>query len=484
MARTGPATQTATELTRALRRREVSSRELLACYRERIDQLNPTVNAVVTLDETAFDRAAAADDALAHGESWGPLHGLPITIKDALETAGLRTTAGAPEWAHHVPVRDADAVARLRAAGAVVIGKTNLPAYAADSQTFNTIFGTTNNPWNTDRAVGGSSGGSAAAVAAGLTGLELGSDLGGSIRNPAGYCGVFGLRPSYGIIPTRGHIPGPPGTLAQLDLATVGPLARGAADLSLALDVLAGPDAAASVAWRLNLPRPRTGSLRSYRIAAWLDDDYCPVDAEVLRVLGATVDAVGAVGARVDATARPCTLREAERLAQQLIQSAFAGAYPIQAYQRLQNVAAAAGPADDSAPVRHARNVTATMRDHAAALEAKAQLAARCAAFFTDHDVLLCPITPTTAIPHDHQADVDARRILVNGRSRPYGDQIPWASLAGLCGLPAVVLPAGLARGLPVGLQIIGPRLEDRTVLDVATRIVELTGGYLAPPGY
>ena len=484
MVDTDVGTRTATDLTRALHRREISSRELMELYRARIDKLNPAINAVVTWDDRAIETAAAADDAAVRGERWGPLHGLPITIKDSLETAGLRTTGGAPEWAHHVPSRDADAVARLRSAGAIIVGKTNLPAYAGDSQTYNPLFGTTNNPWNTERAVGGSSGGSAAAVAAGLAGLDLGSDLGGSIRNPAGYCGVFGLRPSHGIIPTRGHLPGPPGSLAEMDLATVGPLARSATDLGLTLDALAGPDAAQAVAWRLDLPAPRADTLRGYRVAAWLDDDYCPIDAEVLRVLGAVVDAVAAAGATVDATARPCPLRTAERLAQQLIQAEFAGAYPEPEYERLQTVAATAGPADDSAPVRHARNVTARARDLGAAREAKARLSARCAAFFTDHDVLLCPITPTTAIPHDHQPDVDARRITVNGQPRPYGDQIPWASLAGVCGLPAVVLPAGLARGLPVGLQVIGPRLEDRTAIDVAARIATLTGGYVTPPGY
>ena len=350
-------------------------------------------------------------------------------------------------------------------------------------QTFNPIFGTTRNPWNLDRAVGGSSGGAAAALAAGMTGLDLGSDLGGSIRNPAGYCGVFGLRPSYGIIPTRGHVPGPPGSLAELDMVTLGPLARDAADLDLALDVLAGPDAAHSVAWCLNLPPPRASSLRGYRFAIWLDDDYCPVDTEVLRVLGSVVESLEPTGARIN-EARPCSLREAERLAQRLIQAVFSGAYPAEEYERLRVVAETTDVDDDSPPVRHACNVTARSRDQNLALEAPAQLAARCSNFFTDFDVLLCPITPT-AIPHDHQPDVDARRIVVNGISRPYGDQIPWASLAGVCGLPAVVLPAGRARdGLPVGLQVIGPFLEDRTASNVAAHIAALTGGFAPPPGY
>jgi amidase len=474
----------ATDLLAGIRRREISSAELLEHYFDRIDRLNPAINAVVTLDvDRARTRAADADRATARGESWGALHGLPITVKDSLETAGLRTTAGAAEYAEHVPARDADAVARLRGAGAVVFGKTNLPAYAADSQTYNPVFGTTSNPWDLTRAVGGSSGGAAAALAAGLTAMELGSDLGGSIRNPAGYCGVFGLRPSYGIIPTRGHVPGPPRSLAEIELATVGPMARSAADLGLALDVLAGPDPAQAVAWRLELPPPRARALRDYRVAAWLDDEYCPVDSEVLRVLGNIVEELRTAGVRVNDSARPCTLREAERLAQQLIQAAFAGAYPFAEFDRLRALADAADPDDDTAPVRHARNVTARTRDRLHAQEQRAQVAARCARFFTDYDVILCPITPNTAIPHDHNPDVDARHITVNGRLRPYGDQIPWASLPGLCSLPALVMPAGLTRnGLPVGLQVIGPHLEDRTVVDFASRIAALTTGFVPPP--
>jgi amidase len=473
----------ATDLLAGIRRREISSAELLEYYLDRIERLNPAVNAVVTLDtDRARERARQADQATARGRSWGVLHGLPITVKDSFETAGLRTTAGTPDYAGHVPSRDAEAVARLRAAGAVLFAKTNLPAYAADCQTYNPIFGTTNNPWDLSRAVGGSSGGSAAALAAGLTALELGSDLGGSIRNPAGYCGVYGLRPSYGIIPTRGHIPGPPGMLAEIDMATVGPMGRSAADLRLALDVLAGPDATRAVAWRLDLPPPRAEALSQYRVAVWLDDEYCPADDEVLRVLGDAVDAVRAAGARVE-TARPCALREAERLTQQVMQAEFSGIHPTEEFDRLRTLAETADPADDSPAVRHARNVTARMRDHVVVREQRARISARCARFFTEYDVLLCPITPTAAIKHDHNPDVDARRITVNGHARPYGDQIPWASLPGLCCLPAVVIRAGLtSHQLPVGLQVIAPHLEDRTAIDVAERIATLLSP-LVPAG-
>jgi amidase len=473
---------TATELTAALVRREVSSRELLATYLDRADRLSSSVNALVTVDESAVVRAAAADEALARGEVWGPLHGLPVTVKDSLETAGLRTTAGAPEYAHHVPDRDAVAVARLRAAGAIVFAKTNLPPYAGDYQTHNPIFGATRNPWNLERAVGGSSGGSAAAIAAGISGLDLGSDLAGSIRIPAAYCGVFGLRPSYGIIPTRGHVPGPPGSLAEADVATVGPLARGAADLDLALSVLAGPDTIRAVAWRLELPTPRASALTDYRIAVWLDDEFCPIDTDVLRVLGNNVDAVDRAGARIDPGARPCSLRDATGVAQQHIQATISGAYPSEEYERLRVIAEAADPEDESAPVRRARDVTASVRAYGLAREARAQLEARFAEFFTHFDVLLCPVTPSTAIPHDHEPDMEARRIVVNGLSRPYRDQAVWSSLAGVVGLPAVVLPAGLAAdGLPVGLQVIGAHLQDRTVISVAAHIAQLNGGFLRP---
>ncbi|MBO0713409.1 MAG: hypothetical protein J2P59_01545, partial [Acidimicrobiales bacterium] len=245
------------ELLALLERGELSSRELLDTYLDRLDRHNKAINAIVTLDaERARQRAREADEARAHGESWGPLHGLPVTVKDVFETDGLRTTAGSPDLADYVPDRDAVLVGRLRGAGAVIFGKTNTPTMAADGQTFNPIFGTTNNPWDLTRTPGGSSGGCGAALAAGLTPLSFGSDIAGSIRIPANFCGVYGHKPSFGLIPQRGHIPGPPGQRLERDINVVGPLARDARDLDLALSVLAGPRGQEELGWRLTLAPP------------------------------------------------------------------------------------------------------------------------------------------------------------------------------------------------------------------------------------
>ena len=235
--------RSASECLALLRSRKVSSLELVDACIARIETLNPDLNAVVAKDyDRARESARAADAARSKGEDLGALHGLPMTIKDALETAGLVTTSGAPELRDHVPGEDAVAVRRALDAGAIVLGKTNLPLYAGDWQTFNAVYGRTNNPWDVTRTVGGSSGGAAASIAAGFVPLEIGSDIGGSIRTPANYCGVYGHKPSHGIVPARGHIPGPPGTKSEPDLAVVGPLARTAGDLRLALDVIAGPE--------------------------------------------------------------------------------------------------------------------------------------------------------------------------------------------------------------------------------------------------
>ena len=269
------------QLVEAMRNREISSAELLDAYLARVEAHNGTINAVVATDvEAAKVRAAAADAATARGESWGPLHGLPITVKDTFEVVGMPCTAGAPELKDHRPSRHATSVERLIEAGAIVYGKTNTPIWAGDLQTYNDVYGTTNNPWDLERAPGGSSGGSAASVASGFSALELGSDIGGSIRNPAHFSGVAGLKPSFGIVPIRGHIPGPPGNLSGADIGVAGPLARNVDDLELALDVLAGPDEYDAPGWKLDLARPRRERVGDYRVAIWSEDPFCEVDQE------------------------------------------------------------------------------------------------------------------------------------------------------------------------------------------------------------
>lgn len=271
----------ATTIAQAIASDELRSVDVLEHLVERVRRLDGPVNAVVHWDlDRARADAAAADRAAAQarreGAALGPLHGVPMTVKDSFQTAGCVTTSGSPDLAHFVPDVDAWPVARLREAGAVVFAKTNLPLFADDIQTFNDVYGTTNNPHALDRTPGGSSGGSAAAVAMGFTPIELGSDIGGSIRVPAHYSGVMGHKPSYGIVPGHGQIPGMPGTLSQADLAVVGPLARTVDDLEAALDVLAGPDRWDVPAWKLELPPPRAVELADLRIAAWLDDPRCP----------------------------------------------------------------------------------------------------------------------------------------------------------------------------------------------------------------
>ncbi len=478
--------RSACDLVAAIRKREVGSRELLEHYVKRVERYNPKLNAVVTLDvERARQRADAADAALARGEWLGPLHGLPITVKDTYETAGLRTTAGASVHAEYVPAQDATAIARLVAAGAVVFGKTNTPTFAMDAQTYNPVFGTTNNPWDMTRTPGGSSGGSAAALAAGLTGLELGSDIGGSIRIPAHYCGVYGHKPTFEIIPLHGHIPGPPGSLSRADLAVAGPLARSTDDLALALDILAGPDSDKAVAWRLELPPPRRAALRAYRVAAWFDELSCPLDTEVRNRFTATVEALRQAGVPVDEQARPAVqFAEAARTFRRLLWAATAPGLSREQFEKFVEMAADLPHNDDSLLAEFAQATALRHRYWLSAHEKRTQYRARWAEFFKNYDILLCPVTPTAAIPHDHSSPFLARTIQVNGQPRPYLDQIVWTGVIGLAYLPATVAPVGrTAAGLPVGIQIVGPYLEDRTPIDFARRLADVVGGFEMPPG-
>jgi amidase len=475
------ATHSASELALLIRSRALSSRELLDFYLERIDRYNAALNAVVTLDvERARAAATALDEQLVTSGPKGPLHGLPITIKDAYETAGLRSTSGAKPWADYVPTGNAVTVQRLIDAGAVVFGKTNVPAYCADVQSFNDIFGVTNNPHDLARTPGGSSGGAAVAVACGFTAFELGSDIGGSIRTPANWTGVFGHKPTYGIVPQRGHLPPGPGAHAATDLSVCGPLARSAQDLALVLEVIAGPEAAQARAYRLELPKARHTSLHDYRIAVWLDDAAFPVDGEVARVLDDAVRALEAAGASVDRSGRPApTLAETFDIYYQLLNPAVASGMPDATLDRLARL----GHAGESVQLaRFARTSTARHTSWLRAHEQREAQRARYADFFERFDVLLCPVSGTAAIPHNPEGSVVTRTIAIGGEPRPYTDLFGWISIATSNYLPASVVPVGrTTAGLPVGIQVIGPYLEDHTAIDFAGRVAELIGGFVPP---
>ncbi|HJV50716.1 MAG TPA: amidase [Noviherbaspirillum sp.] len=477
----------ATALAAAIRNRELGSRELLEHYLQRVERFNHDINAIVTLDiERARRRADLADAAIARGESWGPLHGVPMTVKDAYETEGIRTTAGATPFSAYVPSSNAAAVQRLLGAGAVIFGKTNVPTFSMDVQTYNPIFGTTNNPWDLSRSPGGSSGGAAAALAAGLSALELGSDLAGSIRLPAHYCGVYGHKPSHGLVSLRGHIPGPPGTLSEPDIAVAGPLARAPEDLALALDILAGPEVERAAAWSLRLPPPRRERLREFRVAAWFDAEECPIGSEVRTCYQELLAALRAEGVTVDENARPAFgFAHAHRTFVSLLLSATSPGVPAEQFRWMAAQAEQLAEDDHGPGAGFLRGTTLRHRDWLSINEARLRLRAAWADFFRNYDVLLCPVAPGAALAHDHSEPMHARTILIDGKPQSYLRTMDWAGVIGVAHLPATVAPVGQTPGgLPVGIQIVGPYLEDRTPIAFAQRLAEAVGGFRMPRGY
>lgn len=468
----------AVDLAAAIRGREVSATEALEHLVARIERLDGPINAVVCWDlDRARAAAADADRAVARGDDVGPFHGVPMTVKDSFQTEGCITTAGAPELADFVPGDDAWPVAKMRAAGAIPFAKTNLPTFARDIQSYNDVYGTTSNPHDLSRSCGGSSGGSAAALAMGFTPIELGSDIAGSIRVPAHCSGVSGHKPSYGIVPAHGHIPGRPGTFTIADLAVAGPMSRSVRDLGPMLDVLVGPDRWDAPAWRVELPRPRRTELSELRIAAWLDDEYCPVDASTRRLLAETVASIEGAGGRVDIEARPgFSLEQADTLFERLLSAALSGAYSPEQIEEL----AAAEPVT---PVDLARRAAAMRhREWLVHNERRLQLRETWRQFFETYDVILMPVQPRGAIPHDHSQPQWARTVDIDGVERPYLDLFPWIAPAGVGMLPATVVPVGLGDdGLPIGVQIVGPYLHDHTTIQVAQQIATLRGGCPRP---
>jgi amidase len=409
---------------------------------------------------------------------------VPMTIKESFDVAGLPTTWGRPELKDNIPCRSALAVDRLERAGAIIFGKTNVPTLLADWQTFNPVYGTTNNPWDHSRVPGGSSGGSAAALAAGLTALECGSDIGASIRNPAHYCGVFGHKPTYAVCAPAGQTLPP--YLSRSDISVIGPLARSARDLETALAAIAGPDPVDGRAWTVRLPVPERRSWRRWRIAVMLTSSVADVDRSVQDRIHAIADFAARKGARVSDTARPeIDVHAANRIYITLLRAATSRSHTDEQFARYAGLARRTRADDQSYPALMARGATMTHRDWLHADEERYRMRLKWMAFFEQWDVLLCPTATTPAFPHNQKGERWERMIEVNGVLQPTTAQLFWAGLSGVAYLPSTVAPAGLSpEGLPIGVQIVGPEYGDLTTIAFARLLEQEFRGFEVPPGY
>lgn len=487
---THEAFRSAGALAEAIRNGRVSSRKALEHFLERCEHSNGKINAVIALDtDGARARADAADKARESGRELGPLHGLPMTVKDSFEFAGLPTVCGEPSLAEHRPQVHATAVQRLIDAGAVVFGKTNTPRLAQDVQTYNEVFGTTRNPWNPERTCGGSSGGAAAAVSAGLTPLELGSDLAGSIRTPSHYCGVYGHKPSYRLIPLRGHIPESPGTLSEPDLAVAGPIGRSAEDLRLALSVLAGPAELDEPAWRLDLPEPRHRKIEDFRVACWFYDPFAPADAQTSDRLREVANTLKEAGVAVDESPRmPVALHDCYKAYEVLMSALIGSGLPADVHRQLSWMAPWVRLLRRDRPLTYGHFIVGSVQSHrdwARAHEERERLRWGWRDFFNRYDILLMPVTPTPAPVHNQKGNIYRRHIQVDGCTRPYLDQFAWAAPATLAYLPATSAPVGQSPdGLPINVQIVSDYLQDHTTIEFARLLAERIGGFESPPGF
>lgn len=476
----------ATNLAARLRAGEFSAVELAHHYIARIEKYDGDINAVVVRD---FDRglksALDADEQLKTKTAEGtPLLGVPMTIKELYHVAGLQTTYGHPELAENVPDWDADAVTKHRAAGAVLLGKTNSPVNGGDFQTYNPVYGTTNNPFDLDLSPGGSSGGSAAALAAGFAAVEAGSDIGGSIRNPAHYSGIYGHKPTWGIVPQYGHT----ATLypnAQADLVVCGPMARSAEDLRLFLDVTLGPEPLEVPGWRVELPEPAHQSLSDFRVAIWPSDEHAPVSVEISDRIAAIGELLASCGARVSDTARPdIDFRKTNEAYQNLLQSIMAAASTPEQRKEQEAYAASLDPNDQSDAAFLSRAMVLSHAGWLAANARRQRSRYKWREFFRDWDILICPQMATTAFEHDHGPFMQ-RTILVDNVEQPYFKQIFWAGVVTSPLLPSTVFPTGLsADGLPIGVQAVGDAYQDYKTILFADLVTREMGGFVAPPAY
>jgi len=475
------------ELTEALRLRRISASELLEHVIARIEALDQRINAVVVRDfDRARDAARLAEAALARGDR-RPLLGIPVSLKEPFNVAGLPTTWGFPQFRDFLPAEDALAVSRLKRAGALIIGKTNIPTGLREFQSYNDVYGTTGNPWDLTRSPGGSSGGAAAALAAGFGPLSLGSDIGGSIRVPAHFCGVFGHKPSLGLIPLRGYsFPTAPAVPGQGDLAVIGPMARYASDLALSLDVLAGPDEAREgIGYQQALPAPRHAELRNFRVLVVDSHPLMPISNAVRTAIARLTERLSKLGVSVahQGASLP-DLAQSARLYMRLLDAARSTRASHETFADTQRLAAALSPNDRSLHAERLRGTVMTHRDWLVIDAARLQLQQQWSALFREFDVVVYPSAAVPAFQQDRSEPIEARQIDIDGKAFPYLDAFfLWADPATTCGLPATAVPIERsATGLPIGVQIIGPYLEDRTTIAFAGLLEREFGRFVPPP--
>ena len=472
------------EILEKIKQGEVSSLEVLESFLAQVEKVNPKINAIVALDiERAKEKAKEADNKISLKSKLGPLHGLPMTIKDAFEVEGIVSTGGNPAWKDNIPKRNAEAVQRLVDAGAIIFGKTNVPFLSSDLQSFNKIYGTTNNPWDLERTPGGSSGGSAAALAAGMTPLELGSDIGGSIRVPAHFCGLYGHKPSYNIISEVGHMPPPPGSiLTGNGLSVAGPLARSPEDLEIALDVLVAAQEQDSQAWKVKLPKARTKKIKELKIAVWPDEPYAEADDEITSLIKDTAEDLRHAGAKVETVDLPISFEEIDKIYSLLLNPLMLAGSPKETFETLAKLNESLDPNDVSELAKVARGSVLKHADWVLVNAIRQNMRQKWREFFNKFDVILCPTCITPAFKHNHNP-VHERKLTINGKDDEYLRATLWAGPAVSAGLPSTNVPIGMSsNNLPISMQITGPYLEDKTCLEVAKVVRNLRGGFKIPP--
>jgi amidase len=475
----------ALEQARLLRKRKIGARELLDLCWAQVEKHNPRLNAVIVSDiKRARKAAAASDKRLKRGDPIGPFDGVPMTIKESFDWSGTPSTWGVEKLKDNIATRDAVPLTRLTEAGAIIFGKTNVPLMLADWQSFNDIHGTTNNPWDVTRSPGGSSGGSAVALATGMSALEIGSDIGASIRNPAHYCGVYGHKPTYGIVSRRGDTY--PGNVAPSDVSVAGPLARSAEDLAVMLKLMAGTDGADARALTLDLPKAKQRSFKDFRVAVMLTDAVSEVDQPVQDLIARLADFLKKKVKKMSFEARPAfSAREAMDVYVALLRAATSRRQSDEDFARNTALAKRFKPEDNSYFAAMTRANVLAHRSWLMVNERRHQMRLAWDAFFDDWDVLLCPAAASAAFPHDQKGERHERTILVNGHKVPTTDQLFWAGYSGGFYLPSTIAPIGLTpQGLPSGVQIVARQYGDLSSIQFAELIEREYCSFAPPPGF